>query len=189
VRRANQLHFAGLLLPPRLSAQPSLQWFHLRRLSTCDNDFRRRTHRPPSGGYRRKGVSSYPKYPRSHGIPRHTSDAGAYPSSARRSTRCARQNTPACAARTGDSIKGRFIKGQIDTLLSHRDNLRWRDGKRSLALLLAANKHLNTAYSPERGVRQLWDYRREGWARPLLRQLARPASSGSGSSHTNGLPT
>jgi transposase len=58
----------------------------------------------------------------------------------------------------------RFIKGQKYTLLSHRDNLTL-DGKRSLALLLAANKHLNTAYVLKEAFGQLWDYRREGWAR------------------------
>lgn len=39
----------------------------------------------------------------------------------------------------------RFIKGQKYTLLSNRDNLTL-EGKRSLKLLLAANKRLNTAY-------------------------------------------
>lgn len=58
----------------------------------------------------------------------------------------------------------RFIKGQKYTLLSHRDNLTL-DGKRSLALLLAANKRLNTAYVLKESFGQLWDYRREGWAR------------------------
>ena len=58
----------------------------------------------------------------------------------------------------------RFIKGQKYTLLSHRDNLSL-DGKRSLALLLAANKRLNTAYVLKESFGQLWDYRREGWAR------------------------
>ena len=58
----------------------------------------------------------------------------------------------------------RFIKGQKYTLLSHRDNLSL-DGKRSLTLLLAANKRLNTAYVLKESFRQLWDYRREGWAR------------------------
>ena len=58
----------------------------------------------------------------------------------------------------------RFIKGQKYTLLSHRDNLSL-DGKRSLALLLAANKRLNTAYVLKEAFGQLWDYRREGWAR------------------------
>jgi transposase len=58
----------------------------------------------------------------------------------------------------------RFIKGQKYTLLSHRDNLTL-DGKRSLTLLLAANKRLNTAYVLKEAFGQLWDYRREGWAR------------------------
>jgi transposase len=58
----------------------------------------------------------------------------------------------------------RFIKGQKYTLLSHRDNLSL-DGKRSLKLLLAANKRLNTAYLLKEAFGQLWDYRREGWAR------------------------
>ncbi len=58
----------------------------------------------------------------------------------------------------------RFIKGQKYTLLSHRDNLTL-DGKRSLALLLAANKRLNTAYLLKEAFGQLWDYRRDGWAR------------------------
>ena len=57
-----------------------------------------------------------------------------------------------------------FIKGQKYTLLSHRDNLTL-DGKRSLTLLLAANKRLNTAYVLKEAFGQLWDYRREGWAR------------------------
>lgn len=58
----------------------------------------------------------------------------------------------------------RFIKGQKYTLLSHRDNLSL-DGKRSLTLLLAANKRLNTAYLLKEAFGQLWGYRREGWAR------------------------
>jgi transposase len=58
----------------------------------------------------------------------------------------------------------RFIKGQKYTLLSHRDNLTL-DGKRSLTLLLAANKRLNTTYLLKEAFGQLWDYRREGWAR------------------------
>ena len=58
----------------------------------------------------------------------------------------------------------RFIKGQKYTLLSHRDNLTL-DGKRSLMLLLTANKRLNTAYVLKEAFGQLWDYRREAWAR------------------------
>ena len=58
----------------------------------------------------------------------------------------------------------RFIKGQKYTLLSRHDNLTL-EGKRSLALLLAANKRLNTAYLLKEAFGQLWDYQREGWAR------------------------
>ena len=58
----------------------------------------------------------------------------------------------------------RFIKGQKYTLLSHHENLSL-DGQRSLALLLAANKRLNTAYLLKETFGQLWNYRREGWAR------------------------
>jgi transposase len=58
----------------------------------------------------------------------------------------------------------RFIKGQKYTLLAHHENLSL-DGKRSLALLLAANKRLNTAYLLKETFGQLWSYRREGWAR------------------------
>ena len=58
----------------------------------------------------------------------------------------------------------RFIKGQKYTLLSRRENLSL-DGKRSLELLLAANKRLNTAYLLKESFGQLWDYRHEGWAR------------------------
>ena len=58
----------------------------------------------------------------------------------------------------------RFIKGQKYNLLSRHDNLKL-EGKRSLALLLAANKRLNTAYLLKEGFGQLWNYRREGWAR------------------------
>jgi transposase len=58
----------------------------------------------------------------------------------------------------------RFIKGQKYTMLSHHENLSL-DGKRSLALLLAANKRLNAAYLLKENFGQLWSYRREGWAR------------------------
>jgi transposase len=58
----------------------------------------------------------------------------------------------------------RFIKGQKYTLLSHLENLSLY-GKRSLGLLLAANKRLNTAYLLKEVFGQLWSYRREGWAR------------------------
>ena len=58
----------------------------------------------------------------------------------------------------------RFIKGQKYNLLSRRENLSL-DGKRSLKILLAANKRLNTAYVLKESFGQLWDYEREGWAR------------------------
>jgi transposase len=58
----------------------------------------------------------------------------------------------------------RFIKGQKYTLLSRHENLTL-EGKRSLKLLLAANKRLNTAYLLKESFAQLWDYDREGWAR------------------------
>jgi transposase len=58
----------------------------------------------------------------------------------------------------------RFIKGQKYTLLSRRENLQ-REGRRSLKLLLKANKRLNTAYILKESFGQLWDYERKGWAR------------------------
>jgi transposase len=58
----------------------------------------------------------------------------------------------------------RFVKGQKYTLLSHRENLT-SEGKKSLKLLLAANKRLNTAYLLKESFGQLWSYNREGWAR------------------------
>ncbi len=58
----------------------------------------------------------------------------------------------------------RFIKGQKYTLLSRRENLTL-EGRRSLKLLLAANKRLNTAYLLKESFGQLWGYQREAWAR------------------------
>jgi transposase len=58
----------------------------------------------------------------------------------------------------------RFVKGQKYTLLSHRENLT-TEGRRSLRLLLKANKRLNTAYVLKETFGQLWDYQTEGWAR------------------------
>ena len=58
----------------------------------------------------------------------------------------------------------RFIKGQKYTLLSNRENLTL-EGKKSLKLLLAANKRLNTAYVLKESFGQLWGYRSEVWAR------------------------
>ncbi len=58
----------------------------------------------------------------------------------------------------------RFIKGQRYTLLSHRANLDL-DGRRSLDLLLKANKRLSKAYLLKESFGQIWDYRNPVWAR------------------------
>lgn len=58
----------------------------------------------------------------------------------------------------------RFIKGQKYTLLTHAANLS-HEGRRSLKLLLAANRRLNTAYVLKESFGQLWDYQHESWAR------------------------
>lgn len=51
----------------------------------------------------------------------------------------------------------KYIKGQRYTLLSHRANLD-TDGRRSLKLLLKANKRLHKAYLLKETFSQLWDY-------------------------------
>jgi len=60
--------------------------------------------------------------------------------------------------------KREFIKGQKYTLLSHRENLSL-DGRTALKKLLKANKRLNTAYLLKESFGQLWEYKKEGWAR------------------------
>jgi transposase len=57
-----------------------------------------------------------------------------------------------------------FIKGQKYTLLSRWEHLTL-DGRRALRTLLQANKRLTTAYLLKESFGQLWDYRRESWAR------------------------
>lgn len=61
----------------------------------------------------------------------------------------------------------RFIKGQKYTLLSRRENLTTA-GRRSLKMLLTANKRLNTAYVLKEAFGQLWDYQTEGWAQQFF---------------------
>ena len=61
----------------------------------------------------------------------------------------------------------RFIKGQRYTLLSHKANLDL-DGRRSLSLLLEANKRLNKAYVLKEAFGQLWDYQHPTWARKFF---------------------
>jgi transposase len=51
----------------------------------------------------------------------------------------------------------KFIKGQRYTLLSHKANLDM-DGRRSLKLLLRANRRLHKAYLLKESFGQLWDY-------------------------------
>jgi transposase len=58
----------------------------------------------------------------------------------------------------------KFIKGQKYTLLSRRAKLS-REGRQSLKALFAANKRLNKAYLLKEMFSQLWDYKREVWAR------------------------
>ena len=61
----------------------------------------------------------------------------------------------------------KFIKGQKYVLLSHKKNLS-PEGKKSLQLLLKANKRLNTAYLLREQFDQLWDYKSEPWARKFF---------------------
>jgi len=61
----------------------------------------------------------------------------------------------------------KFIKGQKYVLLSHRANLT-AEGKKSLRLLLKANKRLHKAYLLREQFDQLWDYSSETWARKFF---------------------
>jgi transposase len=66
----------------------------------------------------------------------------------------------------------KYIKGQKYVLLSHRENLS-PEKKQRLELLLAANKRLNTAYVLKEQFAQLWEYRREAWARKFFDEWRR----------------
>jgi transposase len=61
----------------------------------------------------------------------------------------------------------RFIKGQKYTLLSRRENLD-TEGRFALRTLLKANKRLNIAYLLKESFGQLWEYKKEGWARKFF---------------------
>jgi len=63
----------------------------------------------------------------------------------------------------------KYIKGQKYVLLSRREHLSPEKQLR-LKTLLAANKRLNTAYVLKEQFGQLWDYRREPWARKFFEQ-------------------
>jgi transposase len=60
-----------------------------------------------------------------------------------------------------------FIKGQRYTLLSHQANLD-KKGRRSLKLLLKANKRLHKAYLLKESFGQLWDYNYPACARTFF---------------------
>lgn len=61
----------------------------------------------------------------------------------------------------------RFIKGQKYTLLSRNENLTTQ-GRVALKMLLKANKRLNIAYLLKESFSQLWEYKKEGWARKFF---------------------
>jgi transposase len=63
---------------------------------------------------------------------------------------------------TGDDKK--FVKGQKYALLSRKHNLS-SNGRANLKLLFNANKRLQTAYLLKESFGQLWEYKRESWAR------------------------
>jgi transposase len=60
-----------------------------------------------------------------------------------------------------------FIKGQKYTLLSRKKNLS-TEGRKTLKILLKANKRLNTAYLLKESFSQLWEYQQEGWVRKFF---------------------
>lgn len=61
----------------------------------------------------------------------------------------------------------KYIKGQRYTLLSHQANLD-TEGRRSLKMLLKANKRLHKAYLLKESLGQLWDYNKPTWARKFF---------------------
>ena len=61
----------------------------------------------------------------------------------------------------------KYIKGQRYTLLSRRTNLDM-NGRRSLQMLLKANKRLHKAYLLKESFGQLWDYNNPTWARKFF---------------------
>ena len=70
-----------------------------------------------------------------------------------------------------------FPKGQKYTLLSNRENLTL-EGRRSLKLLLAANKRIHTAYLLKESLRTALGLHPGGLGPALLRELAQLARSG-----------
>ena len=75
-----------------------------------------------------------------------------------------------CASSEYVRIAGKdrhFLKGQKYTLLAASGES-VAGGPSASSQLLAANKRLNTAYLLKESFGQLWDYRREGWARRFV---------------------
>lgn len=70
----------------------------------------------------------------------------------------------------------KFVKGQKYTLLPHMGNLRGT-ARRNLKHLLSANKQLNTAYVLKESLGQLWECRREAWARKFFENWPRQLKS------------
>jgi transposase len=66
----------------------------------------------------------------------------------------------------------RFIKGQRYTLLSHKSNLDMK-GRKTLDVLLKANKRLHKAYLLKETFGQLWDYSNPTWARKFFENWKR----------------
>jgi transposase len=75
----------------------------------------------------------------------------------------------------------KFIKGQRYNLLAHPENLS-EDSRKSLQILLSANKRLNTAYVLKEEFGQLWDFRKpetaekffDKWKQSLRWQRLKP---------------
>ena len=61
----------------------------------------------------------------------------------------------------------KFVKGQKYVLLRNRENLDHK-GRKSLALLLKANKRLQTSYLLKESFDQFWTYRSPTWARKFF---------------------
>ncbi|CAN5153931.1 hypothetical protein BH09GEM1_BH09GEM1_41160 [soil metagenome] len=66
-----------------------------------------------------------------------------------------------------DEAGRQLSKGSRDLLLKNDDHL-VGDQRERLDALLAANRHLNTVYILKDQLKDLWSYRRPGWATRAL---------------------
>jgi hypothetical protein len=64
-----------------------------------------------------------------------------------------------------EKVTRKVVKGAKWLLLRNWENLPDEDAKIRLNELLEANQALMTVYLLKDGLKQLWDYKREGWAR------------------------